>query len=65
MNYLERKTAKIEKQETEKSVEKIHALWDKWHAEQVELLTKVKKGGKAYMALLEEVSDLADIDAGF
>ncbi|CAN9154471.1 unnamed protein product [Alternaria alternata] len=55
MNYLERKTAKIEKQEAEDAVEKIHALWNKWNAEQVDMLSKVKKGGKAYMALLEEI----------
>jgi hypothetical protein len=63
MNYLERKTAKIEKHEAEDAVEKIHALWNKWNAEQVDMLSKVKKGGKAYMVLLEEVSCVADVDA--
>ena len=63
MNYLERKTAKIEKHEAEDAVEKIHALWNKWNAEQADMLSKVKKGGKTYMALLEGVSSLADVDA--
>jgi hypothetical protein len=63
MNYLERKTAKIERQEAGDAVEKIHALWNKWNAEQADMLGKVKKGGKTYMALLEEVSSLADGDA--
>ncbi|KAL1791760.1 hypothetical protein ACET3X_009511 [Alternaria dauci] len=60
MNYLERKTAKIEKQEAEDSVEKIRDLWEKWSADQKDMLSKVKKGGKAYMALLEELSDDAE-----
>ena len=63
MNYLERKTAKIEKHEAEDADEKIHALWNKWNAEQVDMLSKVKKGGKTYMALLEEGSNLAGVDA--
>jgi hypothetical protein len=31
MEYLERKTAKIEKQDAENAVELINALWEKWN----------------------------------
>ncbi|OAG13294.1 hypothetical protein CC77DRAFT_1085524 [Alternaria alternata] len=55
MNYLERKTAKTERQEAGDAIEKIHALWNKWNAEQADMLSKVKKGGKTYVALLEEI----------
>ncbi|CAG5156645.1 uncharacterized protein ALTATR162_LOCUS4442 [Alternaria atra] len=47
MEYLQRKTAKIEKQDAEHAVEKINALWNKWIVEEAERMSKGKKVDKS------------------